>query len=993
MKPLQAFASGPVSTPPNSCTQYSPLLVHRRSPLSLAECYSQPINQNVQLLGIHPRPESAYIKELPTPPTVPSQTPEQIQETDFPFIENVEPIVPTSSFCCDTVEKAFDYLPSDDDDNDVIHETKSSNTIEIYDNAEHSEGNDSVDTIDLDATTSTNHQNDSGIQTLSSRANSEKRHDSQEKLTDYQSTMASSSRGTGSEDNDSDFDNQSHEDDIDNDDEQINNQKEEEEENEENERQKQIILRQQKILWSITQEWLRKEQNYIEQLEKMEQQLNYITIAVNLSNITHRLISRHNDVCKEIENLYERDHQPTNLTKQLTRSIDVLMQTLPLYDDYIKMNLAPIRKALDKRNSSNGMSSEELLSIPTKQFLQILSQVQDLHRTAKSFESNDQESLLKLYDHAQKCKSYGLRQDENINKIVLKNEDVVTMIGRSTRDRCRLILYPDVIVCCNLKAKLLASPKYSLIWFIPMVDINLTVPQSSSDDSPSTGDELKSHLKSAYKELEKSSNNNASSRLTKNIRKQENEYNLVQCKLQLVLSNPQTSNNYTILFSSAYQRQDWIDLIEKTKQELLQRISTYKTPSSNPQQRLTESILQKRLDLVKPNLHEVNPQETSSISNPSKTYSGTLNITIHSIHGSALYDPLQQQQNHFQYYVVVEIDSYNTFYPYAQTARQSMKQQDLVEFKGEVFQVELEHSLAFRLLIYRFDPTSSNTSKTQRAQCIGKFHRNIETALRDCERDSNSIIAIESLSGDLKLRISLKYAQRDGTFKRQRSKRSLAVFGKSIDKLISTTNGCIEGIPRIIVTCIRMVDCDGLKETGIYRVCCVTSDLQKLRHQFDRNYQVAEEMLAGKNVHVAANLLKLFFRELPEPLFTSTYYEDFLQAIQLTDIDNQRVTLLKILESLNSDNRRILYYLLDHLIRVSQYSDTNMMHLDNLAVVFGPTLMRPSKLSMTKQFSASNQRLNAATDLDQMSNELQGSMYQCQVVLTCLKLRRDGLLK
>jgi breakpoint cluster region protein len=209
----------------------------------------------------------------------------------------------------------------------------------------------------------------------------------------------------------------------------------------------------------------------------------------------------------------------------------------------------------------------------------------------------------------------------------------------------------------------------------------------------------------------------------------------------------------------------------------------------------------------------------------------------------------------------------------------------------------------------------------------------------------------------------------------------------------------IDGIPRIIVTCIQMVDRDGLKETGIYRVCCVTSDLQKLRHQFDRHYHRGEELLAEKNVHVAANLLKLFFRELPEPLFTSTYYKEFLHAIQLTDIDNQRVTLLKIIESLNSDNRKILFYLLDHLIRVSEYSDINMMHLDNLAVVFGPTLMRPSKLIMTNYISSSNQRLNAIgnntgpTDLDQMSSELQGSMHQCQVVLACLKLRRDGILK
>jgi hypothetical protein len=28
-----------------------------------------------------------------------------------------------------------------------------------------------------------------------------------------------------------------------------------------------------------------------------------------------------------------------------------------------------------------------------------------------------------------------------------------------------------------------------------------------------------------------------------------------------------------------------------------------------------------------------------------------------------------------------------------------------------------------------------------------------------------------------------------------------------------------------------------------------------------------------------------------------------------------------------------------------------------------------------------------------MSSELQGSMYQCQVVLACLKLRQDGILK
>lgn len=199
-----------------------------------------------------------------------------------------------------------------------------------------------------------------------------------------------------------------------------------------------------------------------------------------------------------------------------------------------------------------------------------------------------------------------------------------------------------------------------------------------------------------------------------------------------------------------------------------------------------------------------------------------------------------------------------------------------------------------------------------------------------------------------------------------------------------------------------MVEEHGLDETGIYRVCCVTSDLQKLRHQFDRNYHSGERLLEDKNVHVAANLLKLFFRELPEPLFTTRLYHEFINAIRLNDDEYQQVALIKILDQLPVDHRRVLLYLFDHLIRVSEHSNKNMMHLENLAVVFGPTLMRPSKLTNAIGYAGSNQRINAIasnngqtiqTDLDQMSSELQSSMYQCRVVLASLKLRREGKLK
>ncbi|CAF3551510.1 unnamed protein product [Rotaria socialis] len=1030
LKAAHSIASPPNFTSSSSSNlphQHSPVLMHLRSTLSSTESFAHSSDNNIQLISINRRPELTYIKDLPLPPEPPAyhRISTKLQETDFPLHDHSrtdesekiksEDEKPSHLSHTAAVEKFNNDSPTYDDDNDVIHDDNAHNDDEQeYNSESFDEEENSPNINDRDAKTNIhNYQNDSGIHTISSTGNSDQQHDHdhrEEKINENLLHMACSTREAVIEDYDSDFDNSSPEDD-----EQLTN-KDSTNEYEEDERTH-LILRQQRVLWSIVQEWSRKEQVYCDELKKMKEQVNQIFIPGNFQSLVQNLFEQHGKVYQEIEDLYDGDREPATLIRYLTHAVETLMGTLPVYDEYIRLNLAPIRKLFEKRINTNALPIEDLLSIPPKQFLQILSQVQDLYQTSQSLQSGDTKNMTQLYFHAEKCKLYGSRQDENINKVILKSEEVAIMSARGHRDRCRLILYPDGIVTCTLKAKLLASPKYTLLWFTPILDLQWTISQSASDDTSDTGDELKTNLKSVYQELEKTPKNNnvLASRLSKNIRKHESEFNLAQSKIQLILSS--TSGAFplaTILFSSAYQLQDWVDMIDRTKQELIQRSSAALNQTNN-QLRLSDSIIQKRLDLIKPNLSESNSIESSSTTqtiSPCKTYSGTLCITIYSMQGPALYNPTrqyqtlpamssmqqqQQLQKHFQFYVAVEIDSYNTFNTHAKTRTQKMIQPELVEFKEEVFQIELEYSLALRFLIYRIESsTADGHHNSQPETCIGKFHRDIETALRECQQSPNQVTYFESPSGDLKLKISLNYSRREGTFKRQASKRSLAVFGKSIEKLISTPNGHINGIPRIIVKCIEMVEQDGLVETGIYRVCCVASDLQKLRAQFDRDYRHGEEMLAQKNVHVAANLLKLFFRELPEPLFSSAYYQQFLSAVQLTDIDNQRVILVKTFELLNSDNRKILLYLFDHLIRVSENSRTNMMHLENLAVVFGPTLMRPSKLMIAN--SASNQPSNAsgsvmATDLDQMSSELQGSMYQCQVVLACLKLRQNGMLK
>ncbi len=75
---------------------------------------------------------------------------------------------------------------------------------------------------------------------------------------------------------------------------------------------------------------------------------------------------------------------------------------------------------------------------------------------------------------------------------------------------------------------------------------------------------------------------------------------------------------------------DWIDLIDKTKQEFIDRTSgALKQP--NQQQRSNDSIIQKCLDFIKPYSYEINSNDLSSsiqILSTTKRYSGTLSIII-----------------------------------------------------------------------------------------------------------------------------------------------------------------------------------------------------------------------------------------------------------------------------------------------------------------------------------------------------------------------------
>lgn len=105
-----------------------------------------------------------------------------------------------------------------------------------------------------------------------------------------------------------------------------------------------------------------------------------------------------------------------------------------------------------------------------------------------------------------------------------------------------------------------------------------------------------------------------------------------------------------------------------------------------------------------------------------------------------------------------------------------------------------------------------------------------------------------------------------------------------------------------------------------------------------------------------AGLLKQFFRDLPDPLLTKEHYSGFIDAaskfilipllvssltkrLENEDDTVRRDSLHAIINSLPDPNYATLRALTLHLYRVIDNSGTNRMSSQNLAIVFGPTLM------------------------------------------------------
>ncbi|KAL4630953.1 rho GTPase-activating protein 21 isoform X1 [Arapaima gigas] len=156
-------------------------------------------------------------------------------------------------------------------------------------------------------------------------------------------------------------------------------------------------------------------------------------------------------------------------------------------------------------------------------------------------------------------------------------------------------------------------------------------------------------------------------------------------------------------------------------------------------------------------------------------------------------------------------------------------------------------------------------------------------------------------------------------------------------------------VPLIVEVCCKLVEERGLEYTGIYRVpgnnAAISSMQEELNNKGLVDIDVQDDK--WKDLNVISSLLKSFFRKLPEPLFTNEKYGDFIEANRIEDAVERLKILKKLLHELPSHHYETLKFLSAHLKTVAENSEKNKMEPRNLAIVFGPTLVRTSEDNMT----------------------------------------------
>ncbi|XP_061565520.1 active breakpoint cluster region-related protein isoform X2 [Cololabis saira] len=479
------------------------------------------------------------------------------------------------------------------------------------------------------------------------------------------------------------------------------------------------------------------------------------------------------------------------------------------------------------------------------------------------------------------------------------------VVDASEGELRHLFLYTDLLLCTRFKhAAWGKQSQYRFCWYLPLAGLRLhcVLYQQRPPDIHVRLQSIRTKMHLLRKQLQQNMKGPRSQTLAGRNRKK-----LEQMELMLLTHSPvhrlelhsPSGKSQTLLFSSLYELEEWREAIHKLTKDNIETV---------PPDLLTLTSACVKLRMTQqPPLHSSKPGDDEA------SLCGTLSVVIHSASG------LQQPAC---VYVCVEVDGFEFYDKQAQT-------HSLLHSLNPHWDQELSFQVdgAEKMMVL-----CVNRSDEHEDTVLGKTTVKLECTTLS-ERWRRQTLQL----GQVEVTLSLKFSPHQLEPPSSPAQQS-PVFSVSIET-VAQQEGVL--VPHLVQCCVTEVERRGMDEVGIYRVSGTTSDVRILKAAFDSNLREAVTKIRRAEVNAVSGVLKLYFRELPEPLIPSELFQSLTRALDIQDSDSRLVSMLSLLQSCPDTNRHTVLYLLHHLQRVAGRQEVNKMSLLNLATVFGPSLLRP----------------------------------------------------
>ncbi|NXL01399.1 ARAP3 protein, partial [Mesembrinibis cayennensis] len=147
-------------------------------------------------------------------------------------------------------------------------------------------------------------------------------------------------------------------------------------------------------------------------------------------------------------------------------------------------------------------------------------------------------------------------------------------------------------------------------------------------------------------------------------------------------------------------------------------------------------------------------------------------------------------------------------------------------------------------------------------------------------------------------------------------------------------------IPIIVDSCIAFITQYGLRHEGIYRKNGAKSRIKVLMEEFRRDARNVKLRISDNFIEDVTDVLKRFFRELEDPIFTLELHPQWKEAAEISSKPQRLERYKELIHRLPRLNHKTLAALIGHLYRVQKCADLNQMSTKNLSLLFAPSLFQ-----------------------------------------------------